>query len=106
MSSSGVGSQKVKAGDIPTTTFGKTGIDLIGIHVLAEHDAHAFDPVQRTHGPSLQLLGWQVPLCQRQHRLPTGVPRVVRPPVFGSERRRAHPELGDQHGAVARAGGV
>ncbi len=33
-------------------TFGKTGIDLIGIHVLAEHDANAFDPVQRAHGPA------------------------------------------------------
>ena len=28
--------------------LGKTGIDLVGIHVLAEHDADAFDPVQRT----------------------------------------------------------
>ena len=28
MSSSGVGAQKVKAGDIPTTAFGKTGIEV------------------------------------------------------------------------------
>jgi uncharacterized protein len=58
MSSSGVESQKVKAGDIPTTTFGKTGIEVsIIAQGGARMDLHPTIQAAATHVRTMYELG-------------------------------------------------
>ena len=58
MSSSGVGSQKVKAGDIPTTIFGKTGIKVsIIAQGGARMDLHQSIQAAATHVRTVYELG-------------------------------------------------
>jgi len=40
-------------GLLKRASFGEPRVDLVGIHMLAEHNADAFDPVQRADGPSM-----------------------------------------------------
>jgi predicted aldo/keto reductase-like oxidoreductase len=68
MSSSGVESQKVKAGDIPTTTFGKTGIEVsIIAQGGARMDLHPTIQAAATHVRTVYELGVTYFDCARAY---------------------------------------
>jgi len=68
MSSSGVGAQKVKAGDIPTTTFGKTGIQVsIIAQGGARMDLHPSIPAAAAHVRTMYELGITYFDCARAY---------------------------------------